>query len=206
MVFFSEQQINEVFTTFQTACMAIACCTSLISFAALADTKDFEDATAFQFTVAAGILVWVYLLFVLFLPSLNMAGFTFPFNDLDGTVRSGNWGAFLLAYTAAVACLSISSDIDEAIFDDDEQSGRRCRHGFCAKVYTCVVFIWFTTGFMALAVADKETTILEEIGITSPKPVDAAPYYSENSGTTQSQYGYDAGVAGTEEAPSSGIL
>lgn len=179
---FSDAQIKETFTAFQTVVLTSACVTSVISFATLADTKDYKDACAYRFTVAAGVLTWIYLLFIIFVPTLNNMGVDFPFVDLEGTVRQGSAFSALIAYTAAVACQSISSDIDEAIFDDEEDSGRVCRNGFCAKVYTACVFMWFTAALLVLAVADKESTILDTIGLTTPKAPKAhtTPYLHDD--------------------------
>ena len=178
--YFSEEQIKNTFTPFQTACLTLACLSSVISFAALADTKSYTDASAYQFTVVAGVSTWVWSVLVLFTPSFNVMGITFPIEDLETTVRQGNIWMALISYTAAVACQSISSDIDEAIFDDEEDSGRVCKDGFCSKVYVACTFIWFAAGSMILAVADKESCILDEIGITTPQMLNDPSYVSNS--------------------------
>ena len=64
----------------------------------MADSGDYTDAEAFKFTVAAGVIVWVWTLFVLAVPTLKMVGITVP-GDLERNVKLGNRVALWFAYS-----------------------------------------------------------------------------------------------------------
>jgi hypothetical protein len=66
----------------------------------MSDSGDYGDAEAFKFTLAAGVIVWVYTLGVLGVPSAKMMGINLPTTvNLEHYVKIGNRVALWFAYS-----------------------------------------------------------------------------------------------------------
>lgn len=126
--------------------------------------------TAFKFTVASGVMVWLYSLLVLIFPAVTTGKHIFG-ADIVNVVKTGNRIAFLWAYTGAVACSAISSDLTN--FD--------CTNAYCSKVIgkknsivrsssdstpwqitAACVFMWFTSIALLVSVIDHDTDYIEK--------------------------------------------
>jgi hypothetical protein len=94
-----QANVKDIYSPIQTACLATACFCSLVAFAAMADATDFARISAFQFTVAAGVLVWSYTLCVLLIPAVTVPSKQLFGHDLETMIKIGNRSAFLTAYT-----------------------------------------------------------------------------------------------------------
>mmetsp|Transcript_59278 Transcript_59278/g.111882 ORF Transcript_59278/g.111882 Transcript_59278/m.111882 type:complete len:181 (-) Transcript_59278:305-847(-) len=151
-------QMKDVFTPLQTACLATTCFCSLVAFSAMADAPYYDKISAFQFTVAAGVLTWIYALGVLIIPWVARS--LPPGMDLENFVKRGNQAAFIFCYTAAISCSSVSSSL----------SNVDCHSSFCSKVYASCTFTWFSTIALLVAVLDKEGVL--EKGVSN----DPGPY------------------------------
>jgi hypothetical protein len=62
-------------------------------------TDHYSQVTAFQFTVASGVLVWLYTLGMLVVPSVMMMGQSPPNMDTEAMLRTGNRIALLFTYS-----------------------------------------------------------------------------------------------------------
>ena len=157
-----------VYSPLQTSCLALACFCSLVSFAAMADSGDYADAEAFKFSLASGVIVWAYTLIVLGVPSAKLLGISVPgMASLESNVKVGNRIALWFAYSGAIACSAVSSDISKSY----------CKNSFCSKVYASCTFSWLATTALLLAVLDKDSTVLEQFGlVASGKEFSESPY------------------------------
>jgi len=62
-------------------------------------TENYDLVTAFAFTVAAGVIIWIYSLGLLVIPSLIMTGRSPPSVNVDKISKIGNRFSLVVAYT-----------------------------------------------------------------------------------------------------------
>lgn len=65
----------------------------------ISKTENYDLVTAFAFTVAAGVIIWVYSLGLLVIPSLIMTGRSPPSVNVDKISKIGNRFSLVTAYT-----------------------------------------------------------------------------------------------------------
>jgi len=118
----------------------LTCLFSLISFSVTASVNNYSSYDALKFTVAMGVIVWLYTGFIVF--NFIMANF-FSFEVMpNGMIekkfaRVGDWLLLFLNYTATI-CVSVDSS--------------QCLDGFnmsCGAQAAAATFMWFTS-FMLL--------------------------------------------------------
>lgn len=105
-------------------------------------TLTYSSWDALCFTVAVGVTLWLWGLVVALVP----IGATFDFalcqsaaQKLTGKIVTwGNAISAFLAYTAAIACSSISSNCSDVVGSGSQYQD------YCQKMIVSCVFIWFT--------------------------------------------------------------
>jgi|AntAceMinimDraft_5_1070358.scaffolds.fasta_scaffold38786_1 hypothetical protein len=89
---------KDIFTPVQTACLATACFCSLVTFSAMANADGYSTVSAFQFTVAAGVLIWLYSGALLVLLLTSGSGQP-PTASFETYVKNGNRLALFFSYS-----------------------------------------------------------------------------------------------------------
>jgi hypothetical protein len=105
-------QAQRAFSPIQTTCYFFVFIFSFLSFVSMGDAEVYKLQTAYQFTLAIGVIVWLYaFMLVLTRAALVRNIYIFAF-DVDELLRRGNRLTCFLSYTGMIKFVRQSMALD----------------------------------------------------------------------------------------------